>query len=132
MAANRKATEIINRVTMRRVEILEQIGKADDKGDLDREIKWLEKKDEFNSKYGGMFPEMVISNRNVTEFKDNRGERRSRTWAGFEFTDRNQLLADEILESSRAALIKREKETVKNKKEKEQNKREVSGQLERQ
>jgi len=132
MAANRKATEIINRVTMRRAEILEQIGKADDKGDLDREINWLEKKDKFNDKYGGMFPEMVISNRNVTEFKDNRGERRSRTWAGFEFTDRNQLLADEILESSRAALIKREKETVKNKKEKEQNKRGVSGQLERQ
>jgi hypothetical protein len=132
MAANRKATEIINRVTMRRTEILEQIGKADDKGDLDREIKWLEKKDKFNDKYGDLFPKMVISDENVTDFKNNRGERRSRTWAGFEFTDKNQVLADEITGASRDALIKREREIAQSKKEKAQSKREVSGQLERQ
>jgi len=129
MAANRKATEIINRVTMRRTEILEQIGKADDKGDLDREIKWLEQKDKFNDKYGDLFPRMIISDENVTDFKNNRGERRGRTWAGFEFTDKNQVLADEITGASRDALIKREKESAK---KKEQSKREVSGQLERQ
>jgi hypothetical protein len=129
IAANRKATEIINRVTMRRTEILEQIGKADDKGDLDREIKWLEQKDKFNDKYGDLFPRMIISDENVTDFKNNRGERRGRTWAGFEFTDKNQVLADEITGASRDALIKREKESAK---KKEQSKREVSGQLERQ
>jgi len=113
MSANRKATEIINRVNMQRTEILEQIGKADDKGDLDREIKWLEKKDKFNNKYADLFPKMIISDENVTDYKNTRGERRSRTWAGFEFTDKNQLLADQILDSSRSALIEREREARK-------------------
>jgi hypothetical protein len=109
-AANRKAHEIITKVVDQRAKLLDGIDRADRKDDLDASIAAREAKDKFNTKYGGQFPKLVISNEDVQSFKESRNEARKTSWGGFQYTPQNDYVATQITDRSREALIKREKE----------------------
>jgi hypothetical protein len=109
-AANRKAYEIITKVVDQRAKLLDGIDRADRKDDLDASIAAREAKDKFNTKYGGQFPKLVISNEDVQSFKQSRNEARKTSWGGFQYTPQNDYVATQITDRSREALVKREKE----------------------
>jgi len=114
-AANRKAYEVLNKVATQRAALLDRIDRADRKDDLDAGIASREAKDKFNTKYGDQFPKMVISNEDVQSFKQNRNEARKTSWGGFQYTPQNKIVAEQITDRSRDALIKREQEIAERK-----------------
>lgn len=118
-AANRKATAMVSHVTDARMDILRKIERADRKDDLDAGIDARELKDKFNAKYRGLFPNMVISNEDVTNYKQAKAEQRKHSWGGFEYTKNNKLMAEQVTDRSRDALLKRELETIERVKKKE-------------
>jgi len=109
-AANRKAHEIVGKVANQRASILDQIDRADRKGDLDASIAAREAKTKFNIKYSELFPKLIISNEDVLGFKEGRNKSRSRSIGGFELTPQNRIVAEQVIDRSREALIKREQE----------------------
>ena len=109
-AANRKAYEIVNKVANQRASVLDQIDRADRKGDLDASIAAREAKTKFNIKYSELFPKLIISNEDVLSFKEGRNKSRSRSIGGFELTPQNRIVAEQVIDRSREALIKREQE----------------------
>ena len=115
-AANRKAHEVVTKVVDQRAKLLDQIDRADRKDDLDASIATREAKDKFNTKYGGQFPKLIISNEDVRNFKKSRNEARKTSWGGFQFTPQNDYVATQITDRSREALIKREQEVAERKK----------------
>jgi len=90
--------------------LLDQIDRADRKGDVDASIAAREAKDKFNIKYNELFPKLVISNEDVVKFKEGRNKARSRSVGGFELTPQNRIIAEQVIDRSREALFKREKE----------------------
>jgi hypothetical protein len=111
-AANRKATAMVAHVTDARKDILAKIERADRKGELERGIDARELKDKFNDKYRSLFPNMVISNEDVFDYKQAKADQRRRSWGGFEFNKNNKVMAEQVTERSRAALLKRELESI--------------------
>jgi hypothetical protein len=109
-SANRKAREVVGKVVDQRSALLDQIDRADRKGDLDASIAAREAKNKFNIKYSELFPKLVISNEDVVSFKEGRNKSRSRSIGGFELTPQNRIVAEQVIDRSREALIKREKE----------------------
>jgi hypothetical protein len=109
-AANRKAHEIVGKVANQRATVLDQIDRADRKGDLDASIAAREAKTKFNIKYSELFPKLIISNEDVLSFKEGRNKSRSRSIGGFELTPQNKIVAEQVIDRSREALIKREQE----------------------
>jgi hypothetical protein len=115
-AANRKAHEIVGKVANQRASVLDQIDRADRKGDLDASIAAREAKTKFNIKYSELFPKLIISNEDVLSFKEGRNKARSRSIGGFELTPQNRIVAEQVIDRSREALIKREQEIAERKK----------------
>jgi hypothetical protein len=115
-AANRKAHEIVGKVANQRATVLDQIDRADRKGDLDASIAAREAKTKFNIKYSELFPKLIISNEDVLSFKEGRNKSRSRSIGGFELTPQNRIVAEQVIDRSREALIKREQEIAERKK----------------
>jgi hypothetical protein len=115
-AANRKAQEIVGKVANQRATVLDQIDRADRKGDLDASIAAREAKTKFNIKYSELFPKLIISNEDVLSFKEGRNKSRSRSIGGFELTPQNRIVAEQVIDRSREALIKREQEIAERKK----------------
>jgi len=111
-AANRKATAMVSHVIDARKDILAKIELADRRDNIDAGIDARELKDKFNTKYRELFPNMVISNEDVADYKKAKADQRRRSWGGFEYTKNNRVLAEEVTDRSRDALLKRELETM--------------------
>lgn len=114
-SANRKARDTVAKVVNQRSKLLDQIDRADRSGDVDASIAAREAKDKFNAKNSALFPKLVISNEDVQGFKEGRNASRSKSFGGFEYTPQNKIVAEQITDRSRDALIKREKEVAERK-----------------
>jgi hypothetical protein len=115
MAANRKAYEIVNKVAVRRASILDRLDRADRKGDDKAYIAALEDQQKFNAKVSLEFPRLQISEEDRYNFIEGRNEARRTSFGGFQYTPQNEVIAEQITNRSREALVKREKEVAERK-----------------
>jgi hypothetical protein len=115
-AANRKAHEIVTKVVDKRSAILDRLDRAYRKGDDKAYLDALEDQHKFNAKVSLEFPKLQISEEDRYNFIKGRNEARRTSWGGFQYTPQNDIIAGQVTERSRVALIKREKEIAERKK----------------
>jgi hypothetical protein len=111
-AANRKAYEIVNKVVTQRQAILDRLDRADRKGDDKAYLAALEDQEKFNAKISLEFPRLQISEEDRYNFIQGRNEARRTSFGGFQYTPQNEVMAEQITNRSREALVKREKEVA--------------------
>ena len=109
-AANRKAHEVVMKVAAKRQAILDSLDRADRKGDDKAYLAALEDQEKFNAKTSLEFPRMKISEEDRYNFIKGRNESRRTSFGGFQYTPQNEVIAEQITNRSREALVKREKE----------------------
>jgi len=109
-AANRKAHEIVTKVASKRQAILDRLDRADRKGDDKAYLDALEEQEKFNAKVSLEFPRLQISEEDRYNFIKGRNEARRTSFGGFQYTPQNEVIAEQITNRSREALVKREKE----------------------
>ena len=109
-AANRKAYEVVTKVASKRQAILDRLDRADRKGDDKAYLDALEEQEKFNAKVSLEFPRMQISEEDRYNFIKGRNEARRTSFGGFQYTPQNEVIAEQITNRSREALVKREKE----------------------
>jgi len=109
-AANRKAQEIVTKVVNKRQAILDRLDRADRKGDDKAYIEALEDQQKFNAKVSLEFPRLQITEEDRYNFIKGRNEARRTSWGGYQYTPQNEVIAEQITNRSREALIQREKE----------------------
>jgi hypothetical protein len=109
-AANRKAHEVVMKVAAKRQSILDSLDRADRKGDDKAYLAALEDQEKFNAKTSLEFPRMKISEEDRYNFIKGRNEARRTSFGGFQYTPQNEVIAEQITNRSREALVKREKE----------------------
>ena len=109
-AANRKAYEVVNKVVTKRQAILDRLDRADRKGDDKAYLNALEEQEKFNAKVSLEFPRLQISEEDRYNFIKGRNEARRTSFGGFQYTPQNEVMAEQITNRSREALVKREKE----------------------
>jgi hypothetical protein len=109
-AANRKAYEVVTKVASKRQAILDRLDRADRKGDDKAYLDALEEQEKFNAKVSLEFPRMQISEEDRYNFIKGRSEARRTSFGGFQYTPQNEVIAEQITDRSREALVKREKE----------------------
>jgi hypothetical protein len=109
-AANRKAYEVVNKVVTKRQAILDRLDRADRKGDDKAYLDALEEQEKFNAKISLEFPRLQISEEDRYNFIQGRNEARRTSFGGFQYTPQNEVIAEQITNRSREALVKREKE----------------------
>jgi hypothetical protein len=109
-AANRKAYEVVNKVVTKRQAILDRLDRADRKGDDKAYLAALEDQEKFNAKVSLEFPRLQISEEDRYNFIQGRNEARRTSFGGFQYTPQNEVMAEQITNRSREALVKREKE----------------------
>jgi hypothetical protein len=109
-AANRKAYEVVNKVVTKRQAILDRLDRADRKGDDKAYLAALEEQGKFNAKVSLEFPRLQISEEDRYNFIEGRNEARRTSFGGFQYTPQNEVMAEQITNRSREALVKREKE----------------------
>jgi hypothetical protein len=109
-AANRKAYEVVNKVVTKRQAILDRLDRADRKGDDKAYLDALEEQEKFNAKISLEFPRLQISEEDRYNFIQGRNEARRTSFGGFQYTPQNEVMAEQITNRSREALVKREKE----------------------
>ena len=115
-AANRKAHEVVMKVAAKRQSILDSLDRADRKGDDKAYLAALEDQEKFNAKTSLEFPRMKISEEDRYNFIKGRNEARRTSFGGFQYTPQNEVIAEQITNRSREALVKREKEVAERKK----------------
>ena len=115
-AANRKAYEVVNKVVTKRQAILDRLDRADRKGDDKAYLAALEEQEKFNAKVSLEFPRLQISEEDRYNFIEGRNEARRTSFGGFQYTPQNEVMAEQITNRSREALVKREKEVAERKK----------------
>jgi len=115
-AANRKAYEVVNKVGTKRQAILDRLDRADRKGDDKAYLAALEDQEKFNAKVSLEFPRMRISEEDRYNFIQGRNEARRTSFGGFQYTPQNEVMAEQITNRSREALVKREKDIAERKK----------------
>jgi hypothetical protein len=115
-AANRKAYEIVNKVANQRSAILDRLDRADRKGDDKAYLAALEDQEKFNAKISLEFPRLQISEEDRYNFIKGRNEARRTSFGGFQYTPQNEVIAEQVTNRSREALVKREKEIAESKK----------------
>jgi hypothetical protein len=109
-AANRKAHEVVMKVAAKRQAILDSLDRADRKGDDKAYLAALEEQEKFNAKTSLEFPRMKISEEDRYNFIKGRNEARRTSFGGFQYTPQNEVIAEQITNRSREALVKREQE----------------------
>jgi hypothetical protein len=109
-AANRKAQEIVTKVVNKRQAILDRLDRADRKGDDKAYIEALEDQQKFNAKVSLEFPRLQITEEDRYNFIKGRNGARRTSWGGYQYTPQNVVIAEQITNRSREALIQREKE----------------------
>jgi hypothetical protein len=114
-AANRKAYEVVNKVVTKRQAILDRLDRADRKGDDKAYLDALEEQEKFNAKISLEFPRLQISEEDRYNFIQGRNEARRTSFGGFQYTPQNEVIAEQITNRSREALVKREKEVAERK-----------------
>ncbi len=115
-AANRKAHEVVMKVAEKRQAILDRLDRADRKGDDKAYLAALEDQEKFNAKVSLEFPRMQISEEDRYNFIKGRNEARRTSWGGFQYTPQNEVIAEQITDRSRKALVKREQDVAERKK----------------
>lgn len=115
-AANRKAHEVVMKVAEKRQAILDRLDRADRKGDDKAYLAALEDQEKFNAKVSLEFPRMQISEEDRYNFIKGRNEARRTSWGGFQYTPKNEVIAEQITDRSRKALVKREQDVAERKK----------------
>jgi hypothetical protein len=111
-AANRKAHEVVTKVVNQRQAILDRLDRADRKGDDKAYLDALEDQQKFNAKISLEFPRLQITEEDRYNFIKGRNEARRTSWGGFQYTPQNEVMAEQITNRSREALVKREKEIL--------------------
>lgn len=115
-AANRKAHEVVTKVVNQRQAILDRLDRTDQKGDDKAYLDALEDQQKFNARISLEFPRLQITEEDRYNFIKGRNEARRTSWGGFQYTPQNEVIAEQITNRSREALLKREKEVSERKK----------------